>query len=117
MSKYQRDREDANRIIEKAWTVFRHDELKRTKTYPEMIAALRRLKTKLTLQLKATKHLDWIENTAALIDLKIDELIALDEAESGKTTAPAAPKKPAKKGKTIWLPEFVRRKIKPPEAN
>lgn len=111
MSKSTKDRDDASRIIEKAWTVFRHDELKRATTYPEMIAALRRLKTKLVLQLKAAKHLDWIENTSALIDLKIEEVIALQEAAS-------APKTAKKKSKTIWLPKlFRKRTFKPPEAN
>jgi len=95
-----------NKIIEREYTLFRHDEALRAATYPEIIAALRKLKTRLRAQLKAAKHLDWVENTEALVDLKIEELLARQAKQEGKPVEEKAPD-------TIWLPKIFRRGIKP----
>lgn len=100
-----------NKIIAKEWTSFYSDEGRRAKTVPELVAALRALKTRLQAQLKAEKYGEWVESTAALIDIKIEEVIALGDKKTEL--------KPAKKPKaSFWLP-FKKRGAnpEPPASN
>lgn len=120
MTRKERDQEAVNRIVSEAWTVFRHDEAIRCTTVPELVAALRKLKSKIVLQLRAAKHQDWVGNTEAFIEIKIEEIVKRAEQAiaSGKPVDVLWHKEKApKKKKTIWLPKFARRKIVPPEAN
>jgi len=87
------EQEVVNRFIGQEYTIFRHDEALRAKTIPELVAALRRLKTRLTMQLKAAKHCDWVENTETLIDMKIEDLLALNDApHNGKVSDGCRPR-------------------------
>ena len=112
-----RDAKNATRLIEQLWTIFRHDTLRRCKTLPEMIAAFRQFKSELQLKVNNPRHAYWLENTLAMLDLKIEELLKAGTKEGKARTKALTPPKPKKKGK-MWLPKILQKtRIVPPEAN
>lgn len=118
--KQQRERRNeieeaaVKRIIEKEWTIFRHDEAKRATTRVELVSALRKLKTRLSIQIKAAKHLQWLEYTNAFIDEKI-EILTGDQPLKVRKEAltPEKPVGPLPKATLFLSKLFKKRGIKP----
>jgi len=113
----KKDSQQIHKIVSQEWTVFFHDELRRLTTVPEMVAACRQFKTRLSAKLAGMGCEDWIENTMAFIDIKIDELVALAEALAKRKAEPDVEVKPTLSLKKVFDKLVAIRKRKPKPAD